>query len=465
VTAGTEQHAGNDLPPDVVDWIASVAGAVSVHAERAGGGASRIGHRIDATLADGSVRRLWLRSDTGVGPQSATTFTLRREAAVYRALAPTPVPAPPFVAVHPTEQMFLTERIDGRTWFSELTDPAERIAIASEFMGHLAALHALDPSTLDLPELGTPSTVSAHVHDELDEWEGQSRAHGDGGDPLLVLAFAWLRPRVPDDGDWSVVLVQGDTGPGNFMYGNGRVAAITDWEMAHLGDRHDDLGWICVRDLQERFTHLPDRWRDYEAAAGVRIDLDRLRWFRAFAQLRCTIGTRNGLLAHDSRVELANLLIYHTLHERLLAELMAELVGVADAEAIAADAAAALGDPPDTDDAWVFDAALADLRTVVVPAVTDPFAARRAKGVARLLKHLRERDRLGPIVDAAEAADLRALVPGDPTRAGVVAAIRAGSIDDAAAVRYCLRHVARTTRVLRPAMGELADRHHAEIAD
>jgi aminoglycoside phosphotransferase (APT) family kinase protein len=463
VTAETGRHSGDDPAPDVVDWIASVTGAIAVRAERAGGGASRIGHRIDATLADGSVRLLWLRSDTGVGPQSATTFTLRREAAVYRALGPTPVPAPPFVAVHPTEEMFLTERIDGRTWFSELTDPAERTAIASEFMGHVAALHALDPSTLDLPELGTPSTVSAHVHDELDEWEGQSRAHGGDDDPLLVLAFAWFRQRIPADGDWSVVVVQGDTGPGNFMYRDGRVAAITDWEMAHLGDRHDDLGWICVRDLQERFTHLPDRWGDYERASGVRVDHDRLRWFRAFAQLRCTIGTRNGLLAHDSRVELANLLIYHTLHERLLAELMADLVGVEDAEAVAADAAAALGDPPDTDDAWVFDAALEDLRTVVVPAIADPFAARRAKGVARLLKHLRERDRLGDVVDRADADDLRALVPDDPTRAGLAAAIRAGSIADAAAVRYCLRHVARTTRILRPAMGELADRHHSPI--
>jgi aminoglycoside phosphotransferase (APT) family kinase protein len=463
VTAGTDQQAGNELAPDVVDWIMAVTGAVAVRAERAGGGASRIGHRIDATLPDGSVRALWLRSDTGVGPQSATKFTLRREAAVYRALAPTPVPAPPFVAVHPTDEVFLTERIDGRTWFSELTDPGERDAIAAEFMRHLAALHRLDPASLDLPELGRPTTLRAHLDEEFAEWEHQARTHGGDDDPLLVLAFTWLRREAPADGDERIVVVQGDTGPGNFMYRDGHVAAITDWEMAHLGDRHDDLGWICVRDLQERFTHLPDRWRDYEAAAGVPVDLDRLRWYRAFAQLRCTIGTRNGLLAHDSRVELANLLIYHTLHERLLAELMADLVGVDDAEAMAVHAAAALGDPPDTDDAWVFDAALEDLRTVVVPAVADPFAARRAKGVARLLKYLRERDRLGAAADRADADDLRALVPGDPTRVGLVAAIRAGSVDDAAAVGYCLRHVARTTRVLRPAMGELADRHHAPI--
>ena len=87
------------------------------------------------------------------------------------------------------------------------------------------------------------------------------------------------------------MLVQGDTGPGNFMYRDDEVAAITDWELAHLGDLHDDLGWICVRDAQERFTDLADRFRDYERFAGRRIDPDRLRYFRVLAQARCAIGT------------------------------------------------------------------------------------------------------------------------------------------------------------------------------
>jgi prepilin-type processing-associated H-X9-DG protein len=447
------------LPAAIEDWIVAVTGAVALRVERARGGASRLGHRIDAELLDGSVRALWLRSDAGVGPQSDTAYTLRREAAVYRALGPTAVPAAGFVAVHPTEEAFLMERVVGRTWFSELTDEAERVAIASEFMGHLATLHALEPGALDLPELGPPGPISGHVADELEEWERQAACHDGRSDPLLALAFRWLRGTVPDDGDWPLVLVQGDTGPGNFLYLDGHVVAITDWEMAHWGDLHDDLAWICVRDLQERFTHLPDRWRDYEAARGVRIDHDRLRWYRVLAQLKCTIGPRNGLLARDARSELGNHLIYHALHERLLAEVLADVVGVP----VDGDDGLGGGDPPDTDVAWIFDATLDDLRSVVVPAIDDAFAARRAKGVARLLKYLRERDRLGPVVDAAEASDLAALGVAD--RAALADAVRAGTVEDAAVVRYCLRHVARRTRVLRPAMGDLADRHHSPITD
>ena len=165
-------------------------------------------------------------------------------------------------------------------------------------MRQLAELHRLDPRDLALPELGAPDRVSRHVIDEIDIWDEQYRRQGEP-DPVAVLALSWLRRHLPPDDDWPVVLVQGDTGPGNFMYRDSEIVAVTDWEMAHLGDLHDDLGWIYVRDLQERFPHMPDRLRDYEQAGGRRVDADRLRYFRVLAQTRCAIGTRNGVLVRD----------------------------------------------------------------------------------------------------------------------------------------------------------------------
>jgi aminoglycoside phosphotransferase (APT) family kinase protein len=455
----------------MVDWLREATGATTVRIERRSAGASRAGYAVDVTQADGSVRELWLRMDTGVGPQSGGTYTLRREAAVYRALQPTPVTVPVLVAVHPTEEAFVTERLEGRNWFSEITDRSEQETIAHEFMGQVAALHALDPGRLALPELGPPGGVGDHVLHEIDEWDAQYREHADDHpSPLVELALAWLRDRLPPDADWPTVLVQGDTGPGNFMYEHGRLVAVTDWEMAHWGDLHDDLGWICVRDLQERFTHLPDRFRDYERAGGRPVDLDRLRYFRVLAQMRCAVGTRNGLLAHDSRAEIANHLIYSTLHARLLAEALAEAERLPIPEAPPAEVT---GPATETEASWVYDVALEDLRTIVVPNVADAFAARRAKGLARLLKYLRELDRLGPAVRAAERDEwLELLGPAGATAAGddlealrraVCAAIVDGRLDHRTVLAACLRQEARTTEVVRPAMGALADRHFSPI--
>jgi aminoglycoside phosphotransferase (APT) family kinase protein len=449
----------DDLDPALEAWVGEATGATRLTVHRGVGGASRAGHAVDAELPDGTVAALWLRSDPGFGPQSNTLYSLPREAAVYRALGPTPLRVAELVAVHPTEPAFLLRRVEGASRFAQIADPSEQLAIAQQFMEQLAALHRLDPNALDLPELGAPGSLHQHVLDEIAEWEKQYHAAG-GGVPVITLAFAWLRAHVPDDGDWPVVLVQGDTGPGNFMYADGQLAAITDWELAHWGDLHDDLAWILVRDTLERFPDLADRLRDYEAASGIRIDPGRLGYFRVLAQLRATIGTLAGLRSHDGRSEIAWQLIYNTLHTRVLAESLATVDGVP------------LPDPlPDAGSSggggelgWVYDVALRDLREVVVPALDDPFAATRAKGLARLLKYLQAVEGAGATFADAERSELGDLLDHpvddlDDGRRALCAAIASGALTAARVLPHCLAQSGRDTALMRGAMGALADRH------
>lgn len=445
----------DDLDPALEAWVAAVTGAARLTVHRGVGGASRAGHAVDAELPDGRVEALWLRSDPGFGPQSNTLYSLRREAAVYRALGPTTMRVAELIAVHPSEPAFLLRRVEGASRFAQIAEPAEQLAIAQQFMEELAALHRLDPRALDLPELGPPTTISNHVLDELAEWESQYDAAG-AGVPVITLAFAWLRANVPDDDGWPVVLVQGDTGPGNFMYADGQLAAITDWELAHWGDLHDDLAWILVRDTLERFPDLAERLRDYETASGFRIDADRLGYFRVLAQLRATIGTLAGLRSHDGRSEIAWQLIYNTLHTRVLAESLAAVAGVALPEALPEVGGGELG--------WVYDVALRDLRDVVVPAVDDPFAATRAKGLARLLKYLQAVEGAGTAFADAERAELEALLGRpvddlDDGRRALCTAIAADALTAEQVLPHCLAQAGRDTALMRGAMGVLADRH------
>ncbi len=418
------------------------------------------GYSVDAHLADGTTRGLWLRTDPGFGPQSATRYSLRREAAVYRVLGPTPVLIADLVEVHPALPAFLMRRVTGESRFAQIADPTVQATIAREFFDQLATLHRLHPSDLDLPELGAPGDLSDHVLDEIGEWEQQYEAAG-GGVPVISLACAWLRANVPAAEGWPLVLVQGDTGPGNFMFDDGHLVAVTDWELAHWGDLHDDLAWVLVRDTLERFPDLEARLADYEHASGFTIDPARLRYFRVLAQCRATIGTLAGLRSRDARGEIAWQLIYNTLHTRLLTEALAEADGVAPEPPLAPDAVGG-------EQSWAYDVALDDLRDVVLPALTDRFAATRAKGVARLLKYLREADRLGPGFAALERAELGDLL-GQPVtdvetgRRALCAAIEPGDLAARSVLPYCLHQSARDTAVARGAMGSLADRHFSPV--
>jgi aminoglycoside phosphotransferase (APT) family kinase protein len=450
----------DELGPELIAWLSDVTGTESLEITRHTGGASRAGYSVDARLADGTTRELWLRTDPGFGPQSGTRYSLRREAAVYRALGPTPMIVAELVGVHPDLPAFLMTRVPGGSRFAQIADPSTQESIARQFVDQLATLHRLDPTALDLPELGPPGALSGHVLDEIGEWEQQYAAAG-GGVPTITLACAWLRANVPDDEGWPVVLVQGDTGPGNFMFAGDRLVAVTDWELAHWGDVHNDLAWVLVRDTLERFPDLEARFSDYERASGFTIDASRLRYFRVLAQCRATIGTLAGLRSRDARGEIAWQLIYNTLHTRLLAEALAEADGLAVEPPLEPE-------PDDGEQSWAYDVALDDLRDVVLPALADDFAVTRAKGVARLLKYLREADRLGAGLAALERAELGELLgqPASDNTAGrraLCAAIEQGALGARSVIPYCLRQSARDTALTRAAMGSLADRHFTPV--
>jgi hypothetical protein len=357
----------------------------------------------------------------------------------------------------------LSERLEGENWFSRIRDADERVRTAQDFIVHLAALHRIDPATLDLPGFAPVTSAPDAVVHELDEWEQIIERRGGDPEPALVFALDWLRRSIPSY-EVPVVLVQGDTGPGNFMYADGRVVAVVDWELAHLSDPMDDIAWLSLRCTQEPFPDFPARVREYEALSGHAVDEDRVRYYRVMAETKLQVmahrpGGSRGLARFDGAGgDAGNGLIYGFLHRRLWLEALASCMGF---ELTVAE------QPPATepgDHASLYDAALEQMKHAVVPRITDPLALVRAKGVARIVKYLQQVDAHGPFYDACELDDLAALLGDRPPslsagRTAVGDAVAAGKVADGDYLGYLWRRVARETELARPAMGALADRH------
>jgi aminoglycoside phosphotransferase (APT) family kinase protein len=442
------------LPDEIVAWVEDVTGGQLVRADRIPGGGRKEGWFVDVD-SNGvrPVDELFLRLDRTDPSATGDPWTIRREASVYLALQATEVPVARVHAVHPECEAMLMERVRGRNWFSRITDPREALATARDFVRHLAALHRLDPADLDLPGFPEPTTIADHVRHELDEWEAVIEHRGGDPDPSLRFTLDWLRRNIPDRLG-PVVLVQGDTGPGNFMYEDGRVTAIVDWELAHLGDPMDDIAWLSLRAVQEPFTHLPDRLRDYEELSGHPIDADRVRFYRAMAEAKLLVmgyardRDRTRAAAGGGGGDVGNGLIYRMLHRRLWLEAMAQVVGLSPEP---------VEDAPEQrsgDHAWLYDAVLAQLHDVIVPRTDDPLAAQRAKGVARVVKYLAAIDRDGSWHAERELDDLAELLgerPGslEEGRRAEAAAARAGTIGEVDHLRYLWRRTARDDLLMR----------------
>ncbi len=62
--------------------------------------------------------------------------------------------------------------------------------------------------------------------------------------PVFELAFKWLEPRLA--GATRQTLVHGDFRNGNLIISPEGLEAVLDWELTHIGDPLEDIGWICT---------------------------------------------------------------------------------------------------------------------------------------------------------------------------------------------------------------------------
>jgi aminoglycoside phosphotransferase (APT) family kinase protein len=138
----------------------------------------------------------------------------------------------------------------------------------------LAAIHGLDPTGLGLPR----HDRLAVYRDRLDQMDEPR--------PVLELGYRWLAenrpvPRGP-------VVVHGDFRLGNLLVGRNGLQAVLDWELAHLGDPHEDVAWATIRAWRfDRYRPAgvfpePEAWAAaYNRAVGPNGELDpeALRWW------------------------------------------------------------------------------------------------------------------------------------------------------------------------------------------
>jgi aminoglycoside phosphotransferase (APT) family kinase protein len=457
----------------VTEWIERTAGGKVLDVVQVAGG-GRSGFAVDVK-AEGGVRPLFLQRGGRGGVGSFMGFA--REAEVYRALEPLGIPIPHVWGVDEDLDVFLVDRADGQVWFRPPRDPEQALAVAQDFMRHLATWHSAPARELELPSFGPVRSVHEHQRDQLAGIETLF-AREDREAPIDALARAQLEHllhHVPDD-DGEPVLVQGDTGPGNFLYVGERVTAIVDWELAHVGDPMDDIAWLSWRATQQGWPDFPARLREYEAASGIDVDPARVRYYRLNACAR--LGPRFGLAdmgegttrplgpagAVDAAVDRyadGSGMVMNMLHRRM------RLTAQADAIGVELPGREIVDEAPPLPHRAIYDAVLGQLREIVDRA-DDRAVSNHAKGAARQLKYLKELDRNRTFFEGHELDDLGRLLGRTPPT------VAAGRVELATAARdgkvelddYLLYHWARLTRedwMMREASGAMYERSWPEL--
>lgn len=405
----TASDRQGDLPTRVVAWLETALVGKVTRNERFV--SRREGWLVDIHCADGNSLQGFLRLERfAKGKLKQPACRVRLETAVIVALHARGIPVPAVYAHSEELQATLFERVPGRDDIHELEDVRQQREIAKDFMRKLAELHSLSVRDLDLLDLPLPVSAEDYALAGIDDLERGYAASVAVPDPLALLTFQWLRRNIPAP-PTQPALVQGDTGPGNFVYVEDRVSAILDWECAHFGDPMEDLGHLYSRAFFHPWGEMSELIEAYTETATATGSLDKakLHFYRVASFAKAALGSTIAVNHFRAEGPLPMMMFFSIAGERGLAQSVAEALDLDPETAELPDPHQGLPRslrlPTEEISDHIVDREL-------LPELKTPYLRNRAAQVRQLARYQARRERHLSALVSQELKELRALLTG-----------------------------------------------------
>jgi prepilin-type processing-associated H-X9-DG protein len=210
------------------------------------------------------------------------------------------------------EAAMLIERMHGSGQTSNLFNGGPDEHQVDEVIRHLCevlvALHEADISTLD-PHgaLADPRGVGVDASSWDTYMDSTLQYYVDSApdmafDPTMMLMLdAALTLRRTKPRPMPLSLVHGDFNPANFLYADGRVTALIDWENSRIGDPREDLGWMTTMDILSN-TSVMAHPRDeggflayYNRLRGTDITPEEVDYFTLFGTYNVAVPVNSAI--------------------------------------------------------------------------------------------------------------------------------------------------------------------------
>lgn len=280
-------------PEAVAALLARAGHTAEVNAITAlSGGAASATYAVDA-VRDGVPWPLILQC-AAAGSVPAGSLPKADQAALQMLAGRHGIPVAEVIAVlQPGDGLgegFMMARVPGEAlapkWLKLPQYEAARAALTGQCAAVLARLHKVP-----MAEVAHLALPSGGVNAARERMFAHYRSFGVNS-PVFDLAFAWLAERCGDAPPSSIV--HGDFRSGNFLIDETGLAAVLDWELAHLGEGAEDLGWLCANAWRFGVWQKPvggfgereELYDAYAAAGGARVDRARAHMWEVWGTLR-----------------------------------------------------------------------------------------------------------------------------------------------------------------------------------
>ncbi|MBI3676866.1 MAG: phosphotransferase family protein [Proteobacteria bacterium] len=294
----------DDISPRLARYLGdklAIPGLEVANLVRIPGGASRETYRFRARYSENGKsvdRGLILRRDP---PASLINTERSIEFRAYQAFHKLGLPVPEPIALELEtaaldRPFFIMEEIENCSVGSILQpDPygAHREKIGKQFFETLGTIARANPKEIGLGDIDGAKSPEECWRHEIERWEREIDEDEREPQPIARAAIRWLKKNPPPPAQ-KLSVVHGDYRTGNFLFdSDGNIRAILDWEMAHLGDPLEDLGWALdplwgPADTSRAggLVSHADAIAIWEKASGLKADPKAFLWWQIFASLK-----------------------------------------------------------------------------------------------------------------------------------------------------------------------------------
>jgi aminoglycoside phosphotransferase (APT) family kinase protein len=242
-----------------------------------------------------------VRADPPGGP--FVPVPLYYEWQVYEHVARTPIPvARPLwfdaaAEIVDGRSLFVRELVEGTTLLPGLWDDTHeaserRRRVAIEHAETLASLHRIDWKAYGFGSfMQVPETVELAPRHELMRWWRTWEEVRTAPFAIVTEVLHWFEDHLPGRAA-NISLCKGQNGIGEEIWRDDRIVALSDWELAHLGDPCQDLA------LSQGMLKLWDREKIiacYERAAGFSLPRENIAFYLVWNAFKSMLALNNGL--------------------------------------------------------------------------------------------------------------------------------------------------------------------------
>jgi aminoglycoside phosphotransferase (APT) family kinase protein len=346
---------------------------------------------------DGELLELVVRGDRTDMP---LIFPLDHEMRLQALLDAHGIPVPHVHGWIEEPLAYVMDRVPGRNDFAA-SSGEERKAVVDDYLQILARLH-----TLDLEPFVAGGILRAPRPEEsgtfgLSRYERVYRSNKTFPDPFMEFCLGWLRRNPPDsEGRESVVVWDS----GQFHHHGGRVTAVLDLEIGHIGDPMMDLAGWRMRDTIIGYGDFTELYQRYSDLVGAPVDLDAIERQHFAFTLTNQLVFGNTLRARDAETDLMTNMQWCCETNLFATEALAELL----------DIELPTADPPEQRVSRATPAIAHLVHVLGSVQVDDEFLRYRLRTLFRAARHVARADEIGDATSDGDLDDLQTLLGHRP---------------------------------------------------